>query len=322
MTDKLASEEELAELGRKLGWDYARYGLRPPDGAPAIVLGEYKAGATKFGALTRKHDRFVRKWLQLRASAMRRSRIVSPDVDIDYLKKIDVEICPITLVKLTHGERTDSDWSVDRLNNAGAYAPGNLAVMSTKANSAKGTRSFEVVRQFAEGSDQIDGLAPGEWLRLACIMYGACLSTGHAREEALPLATQLPPWTFRPSWFSLQMVILDACSNARLRNDVLRNLGAVYPGNPRSEHLKLAAEALAERIKRVKYRYDAMVDERVQSRIKGWLNSVPEDRLPRLSALLRALTGGSGVPERTISAFSTSTGGYVRRRRKRPLHGR
>ena len=318
MTEKPASAEELDEVARKLGWDYARYGLRPPDDVPSIVLDEYKAGAAKFGVATRKHDRFVRKWLQLRGSALRRGRIVNPDVDIDYLREIDVEICPVTLVKLTHGERTDSDWSVDRLDNDGAYAVGNLAIMSTKANSAKGVRSFRAVRRIAEGNKTIDGLTPSEWLRLACIMYGACRSTEHAPDEALPLATRLPPSTFRPSWYSLQMVMLDTCSNAHRRNELLRRLRAIYPQNPRLEHLRIAAEALAEQLRRVHYKYDALLDERVQSRLKAWLESIPDDRLPKLSVLLMALTGGRTVPKEVVGLFSTSTRGYVRPRNKRP----
>ena len=58
-----------------------------------------------------------------------------------HLHRIDVPVCPVSLVTLTHGERADTDWSIDRLNNNGAYAIGNLAVMSRGANTAKGARS-------------------------------------------------------------------------------------------------------------------------------------------------------------------------------------
>lgn len=78
-------------------------------------------------------DRFVRKWLQLRLGAFVRGRSVAADVTVELLRRMDVSHCPVTRERLTHATRLDTDASVDRLNNDGAYAASNLAMMSATA---------------------------------------------------------------------------------------------------------------------------------------------------------------------------------------------
>ncbi|MDR5822395.1 hypothetical protein [Caballeronia sp. LZ043] len=85
---------------------------------------------------------------------------------------------------------SESDWSVDRISNDGAYAPGNLMVMCVKANRAKGAKGYRDVIQLASGSMQGAGFGPSkrEWARLACVMVGAANLTG-AGPTLLPLLT-------------------------------------------------------------------------------------------------------------------------------------
>lgn len=221
--DKLVSVEELEELARKLGWDYARYGLRPPVDVHAGVWEEFRAGCVKYEATPLKHDRYVRKWLQIRASALKRERIVDPGVTVELLRAIDTPTCPITLVELTHGKDRDSDWSIDRLDNDGAYVPRNLAVMSRKANEAKGSKSFWEVYELSEGTETVKGLSPREWLRLACIMHAVCMPHDKSLEHIfLPLAAEFHPEIPRHSWYSLQKLLLGACSIASKRNELIR----------------------------------------------------------------------------------------------------
>jgi hypothetical protein len=146
----MLDETEIIERYRVLGDDFARYGLGFPPHSPNALEEGHRAGRARHGKpLT--PDRFVRKWLQLRYQALTRSRAVSDHVTVDFLRRLDVSVCPVTLSTLTHGELKPTDWSVDRLNNNGAYAVSNLAIISTQANRAKGTKSLRDVRELAGG---------------------------------------------------------------------------------------------------------------------------------------------------------------------------
>ena len=181
-TSDTLSDGELIERYRTLGDDYASYGLKLPQ--PARNEGYrareslregYRAGLARVGR-PRTADRFVRKWLQLRHHALSRGRAVSDEVTVDLLRHLDVSVCPVTLATLTHGEQKSSDWSVDRLNNDGAYAKGNLAIMCTHANGAKGAKGLTEVRELSEGESAEEGLTPEEWARMAAMMYGPVLA--------------------------------------------------------------------------------------------------------------------------------------------------
>ncbi|MDR5777342.1 MULTISPECIES: hypothetical protein [unclassified Caballeronia] len=113
------------ETAFDIGWDFARFG-RAMDTAvrdPAVLQG-FAAGREHFRVAQHRPDRFVSKWLQLRINAYKRRRILDAHVTPSYLKRIDSLVCPITLSPLTHGALCETDWSVDRINNNGAYAPG------------------------------------------------------------------------------------------------------------------------------------------------------------------------------------------------------
>ena len=118
------------EIGRALGWDLAMYGWSPrPDAADDILEG-HTAGSAHFAGRTRQPNRFERKWLQLRQNALRRGRVVDEAITAEYVESIDYPVCPVTLCDMTHGTGMDTDWSVDRVNNNGAYADGNLVAPS------------------------------------------------------------------------------------------------------------------------------------------------------------------------------------------------
>jgi len=166
-----------------IGWDFARFG-RPMDAAihDAGLLTGYAAGRAHFQVAQHRPDRFVSKWLQLRVNAFKRRRILNAEVDPSYLARIDCDICPITLVTLTHSALCDSDWSVDRINNDGAYAPGNLMIMSFERTAPRvrrittmspfSLRSRRTVRPRALSAERRT-LSNGEWECLACVMIGA-----------------------------------------------------------------------------------------------------------------------------------------------------
>jgi hypothetical protein len=145
-----APTEDIKELARKLGFDLFIYGMRVVrQDWPAGVLDGFLLAQSRY-LPHRQSDRYQRKWLQIRLGALRRQRQVDASVTPAMLKQIDVEECPVMRCRLTHSTHSPTDWSIDRLNNDGAYASHNLAVISTQANLAKANRSFEEIFSLSE----------------------------------------------------------------------------------------------------------------------------------------------------------------------------
>lgn len=187
--------------GFEVGWDYAHYRLVPP--AEQLLPGNpvrdgWEAGQAVFGVRTLRATPYVRKWLQLRLGAwMRHKAFDSSHVTPAFLEHIDVTACPITGIALTHATGSDSDASVDRVNNEAGYAAGNLAIMSVRANQAKSAYDWRdaagFVRQIEVGQlGEIDGLTARQWARLAALM-SYCTPIGHAEAARLPLLVLPPP---------------------------------------------------------------------------------------------------------------------------------
>lgn len=166
-----ASENKSGDIYDKgkcayaLGWDFAVHGIHPPDiaGSDPNFMGGYREGQDR--RIHIKADRFSRKWLTLRANAWARDRAFDEGVTPEYLRHIDARRCPITGVTLTHGTMTGSDWSIDRINNDGGYAIGNLVVVSTDANIAKSNFGFSDIVEIIRMDREIDGLTTYQWVR-------------------------------------------------------------------------------------------------------------------------------------------------------------
>ena len=214
-------QQDWTEVGRRLGHDLARYRvIGDAEALPVSVMEGMRAGRGPRSS----PDRFERKWLQLRTNAYRRGRIVDERVNAAFLRRIDVAVCPVTRVVLTHGRRLASDWSVDRLNNDGAYAPGNLAVLSTQANGAKGDRRFDEVLLLARAVEATDGLEPVEWLRLASLMLGPSFATHASAAPVVPLVAPIAPCTVQTAEQVVQYTITRAATTVSTRNALARQL--------------------------------------------------------------------------------------------------
>ena len=205
MTDHLAADPtHPPDTGFELGWDHAQRGLVPPTEhlhPLSPVRQGWDAGREHFGRRTLQADRFVRKWLQLRLNAWLRGRAFEDTaVTPAFLRRIDVAVCPVTREPLTHGTGEPSDASVDRVFNDAAYAAGNLAVMSTRANQAKSLYGVDdamaFVRQIEAGQlGRIDGLDAEQWARIA-VLSSFATPMPHAKAACLPLLV-LPPQRLR-----------------------------------------------------------------------------------------------------------------------------
>jgi hypothetical protein len=252
-----APATERDSMGFEVGWDYAHYRLTPPPDALADahpVHQGWRAGAAAFGNRTLKPTPHVRKWLQLRLSAWRRGRVFEgTQVTPNFLAQIDVPVCPVTRVALTHASGAGSDASVDRVCNRAGYAAGNLTVMSTRANAAKADLScgdaLTVVKQLeASGLDTLDGLDTLQWSRLAVLM-SFVTPLAHDEAACLPLLV-LPPNRLRllNAVQALQAVVTLAFTEAQAVPR-LRELTAHVPAAARHDFqvfvLTLQARRLA-----------------------------------------------------------------------------
>lgn len=192
----------------EIGWDFAHFALAPP--AEHLLAGSalrqgFDAGRASFGARTLAPTRHTRKWLQLRLNAWRRGRIFEGlQVTPNYLGQIDTTHCPITREALTQATCTPSDASIDRVRNDASYAAGNLVVMSTRANAAKGDADFDAALASMRRAESTAGadtssaaaaqgvtLGAAQWARIA-VLCSFVTELSHAQAAALPLLV-LPP---------------------------------------------------------------------------------------------------------------------------------
>ena len=142
------------KTGFDIGWDYFAHDLILPVNLREnkdVMDGYVEARKRKVPIV--EHDRYIRKWLLLRANAWRRNRLVDEAVTPDFLNSIDTEYCPVTRQRLEHGSETENDWSIDRVNNDAGYAIGNLVVVSALANISKGTYTLGDMFTFAYVDD-------------------------------------------------------------------------------------------------------------------------------------------------------------------------
>jgi hypothetical protein len=305
------AQEYDAEIGRTLGWDLASYGWTPRDDAPAHVIEGHTAGKARFGGKRKHPTRFERKWLQLRQNALRRGRVVHEAVTPAYIEFIDYPTCPVTLVELTHGTGEDTDWSVDRVNNDGAYADGNLIVMSVRANEAKGNKSFLELSGLLADGESLPGLSDRETLRLRCLMEGPC-GVGEIGERRNTLWTRICRGSTRTNYHNLQHILLMATTvDSASRNVVFRKLVSLAhtDGRQSMNLLQVAFEKLKIRLKTADYPYDACGAEDFQAILKRWVETIPSTRKTAFDAELELLTGARLISNETVRSWSLDTRG-------------
>jgi len=195
------------KAGFELGWDYARFlGWHPEDETNKHFVGGYTTAKEKT-APPPHVDRYTRKWLQLRYGAWRRCRVFDENVTPAFLQLIDRPMCPILGCALTHSTGELTDWSVDRLNNHGGYAVGNLAVMSTQANAAKGNLTLDDILALSRQATPASGLSPLQWKRMASLLTGA-YSIAQEEELLLPLCIVPPPFVPLNLFQEFQLVLV------------------------------------------------------------------------------------------------------------------
>lgn len=187
--------------GWDIGRDHARYGLTPP--ADQMLFGHpvrqgWDAGQPAFRRRTRSATPAVRQWLALRLQAwLRGAAFEDLQVTPNLLQQIAVPTCPVTGERLTQSTGHPTDGVVERLNAQAAYAAGNLAMMSRRAQAARAGRDWHAALLAAREAEALpadgtlDGLTAAQWLRLA-VLISFATPLQHDEAAALPLVL-LPP---------------------------------------------------------------------------------------------------------------------------------
>ena len=217
--------------GFLVGEMLAQYGHELPGDADEAMRQGYASFPTARRSPAKMADRYVRKYLQVRINAWRRNRLVDDSFTIQMLRNIDNETCPVSGVVLTHGTGEDTDWSVDRLDNNKGYILGNVVIVSSRVNQAKGALDPESIYLRALERRDGDGLAGDEWLRLGCLVSCA-LTDAVSEAAALPLTLpleQFPPGLSWPFWAVFETYLAYACfgksagERERLWNGIARS---------------------------------------------------------------------------------------------------
>ncbi|MDB6001485.1 MAG: hypothetical protein JWP52_3184 [Rhizobacter sp.] len=192
------------QIGFELGWDHAHHRCTPPDAyleEPSPLRHGLAAGRAAFGARALVATPQVRRWLQLRLHAWLHGRSVELfQVTPHYLGQLDTSHCPITRVEISatgsEARAHEASASVDRVRNDAGYAAGNLAVMSLRANHAKGSHDMREAFTFAGNIERgpdvvIGGLDAAQWKRVA-VLCSFVETLPHDQALRLPMLV-LPP---------------------------------------------------------------------------------------------------------------------------------
>lgn len=193
MDDAPATISAHERNGLALGRDYALHGVTPP------IAHLYPQSPLQRGWLAARGrpvrtpaSAQVEQWLALRTHAWERGRSFE-DIQLTphHLAQLDTSHCPITRELLA-----DDNRSVNRVRDDAGYAAGNLAVMSRRANEAKGDRGHQALADMAASCaagpiTRIGGLAEMEWQRLA-VLASFVTSLPHEQAALIPLHV-LPP---------------------------------------------------------------------------------------------------------------------------------
>lgn len=307
------NEQDAVEAGRQLGHDlYVGSRLPRHEGWPAAVREGFDAAA--FDGLPRSTpDRFHRKWLQLRLSACRRGRVVGDDVTPALLRELDVTHCPVTREALTHGERADTDWSVDRLHNDAAYAASNLAVMSARANRAKGARSFEQVLALSRLDAPTDGLSPAQWLRLAVLMLGPAFATQPHLAPSLPLCAPLPCRSVRLALQQIQRLFTLNAQRPAGKNRLVRDFLPACGTEQARRRLQALADVLHEGLKPLRgdaRDWDVWLRPAAMEALDAWRTSLDEASWARAAAIAGMLAGARRETPARLLAWRMPSRGY------------
>jgi hypothetical protein len=310
-----------ASMGREIGFEFSRLGMQLPDDTPLAVKEGYREGVHTHGNRYEESTRYDRKLIRLRLSAYKRERAIDSMVTAELLERIDVQYCPITRVKLTSGTGTKTDATVDRVFNDGGYAVGNLAVMSMRANQAKGALSPMAILEIAKRGDVHAGLDMMEWMRLACLT--ALAAPPNYPVSHLPLFVYPPNGILLTNPFTLIQQCTSSIAAGFLAQKWESELRACLDGKATKKAFDAFIEALVgqlsqtmrgvsdEELKRFAI-CDGWVGELVFTRYSKFIGQTSEQTIRKLTGVAtRAQRSLRKFTPKELDAWMLSTQGYV-----------
>lgn len=167
-----------SKIGFELGFDLFRYGGYESEDALSLkdVQDGYNAAKIQNTHTLRSQDKFDRKLIQIRARAYKKGILVTiTKADLRAVLKECKSICPVIFTPLTFATGEESDWSVDRVDNNRGYEPGNIMIMSSLANQAKGNMELEDIMRYvllsSESEQGFNKLDFDKWQNLMLAIY-------------------------------------------------------------------------------------------------------------------------------------------------------
>jgi hypothetical protein len=303
--DTLVLDEKT---GFELGWDYARFlGWHPDDEKNKHFLGGFSTGRTK----TRppQHlDRYTRKWLQLRYGAWRRNRVFDENVTPAFIHEIDRPMCPILGIILTHSTGEPSDWSVDRLNNQGGYAVGNLAVMSTQANAAKSNLSLENIEALSNLTTPSTGLSPLEWKRMASLLTGP-YSVIQEEELLYPLCIVPPPFVPLNLFQEFQLVLMR--ETAKTKSPLLVKLLELCATRGATRQFKKLVQRVSDARKTTQPTMEIWLQEPVFDALLALYQKLSPEALCRMRQVIERALGSEQVSSDMRQRWALENNGFA-----------
>jgi len=272
----------------EIGWDHAHHRITPPlrhlhDHNP--VRQGWDAGRATFGTRTLAATAAVQQWLALRLQAWQHGQLFEGvQVNPHFLTRIDAQACPVSRQVLSG----DPAASVTRLNQAAAYAAGNLAVLSQQVIAARGAadwqQSMNRARSTAAGQPG-DGLTADDWTRLA-VLTSFATPLPHAQAAALPLRV-LPPNRVRVinPVQALQVMLTLQFTQAGYARRLL-GLAALMPSSAARQAFQIFMHTLLAR--RLSAGQHASLAEMRRAMEDSWADVLVNRRWQHLAGLLNA----------------------------------
>jgi hypothetical protein len=203
---------------------------------------------------------------------------------------------------------------VDRLLNDGAYAAGNLALMSVRANRAKDTRCFDEVLAAAEGRAPAGPLSREQWLRLAVLMLGPSFATRPQDAPLLPLVAPLPVHALRLAEQQLQRLFTLQSGRPAGRNALVKALLPAAPLEVQRLRLQRLGDAVHQGLKQLSADqpvWDLWLQPAPMEALRQWHGSLDQAGRARAAQIAGLLAGGRRVTPTSLRPWLLPTRGYA-----------
>lgn len=164
----------MLSLAFEIGFDHYRFSLpldisRFPDHTRQEIRNGFDAARLQMVS-RKKPDLYEKKLLCIRDRGLIKDipvTICTDDLCCEFKKTGGV--CPVTEMPFTFAENNNTDWSVDRTDNARGYCHDNIVIVSVLANQAKSNLDLSGIIKAALASHDSEDelLSVREWFRMA-----------------------------------------------------------------------------------------------------------------------------------------------------------